>query len=128
MNGGRVGGSTVLLVGVETQMAVFTKIKESEAPKRLSYASARLAGRMREYEGYINDVAASNGIVGQIRPDSGETARGLALRVNRAAKRMGAEVETWVSDGTVYFRVSGTGSASAPEAPAPAPRATRRKA
>lgn len=108
-------------------MAIFTKIKESEAPKRLSYASARLAGRMREYEGYIADVAASNGTAGQIRPDAGETARGLALRVNRAAKRTGKEVETWVSNGTVYFRVSGTASAPAAAAPAAA-RVTKRKA
>ena len=33
-------------------------------------------------------------------------ARGVALRISRAAKRMGKATDTWVVDGTVYFKIA----------------------
>jgi hypothetical protein len=59
---------------------------------------------MREYEKYIE--AVPSGKVGKLVPARGETARGIALRISRAAKRMGKSSNTWVVDGTVYFSLS----------------------
>lgn len=84
-------------------MAEFTVIKDSEAP-RPARQTGRLAARMREYEKYIE--AVPSGKVGRLSPSRGETARGIALRISRAAKRMGKSSNTWVVDGTVYFTLS----------------------
>jgi hypothetical protein len=59
---------------------------------------------MREYEKFVE--AVGSGKVGKLVPARGETARGIALRISRAAKRGGKATETWVVDGTVYFKVS----------------------
>jgi len=59
---------------------------------------------MREYEKFVD--AVGNGKVGRLVPNKGETARGIALRISRAAKRMGKSTETWVVDGAVYFKAS----------------------
>ena len=58
---------------------------------------------MREYENYVKSVGADE--VGQLVPEEGESARGLVLRLARAAKRLNMTVETWIDDGKVYFRV-----------------------
>ena len=58
---------------------------------------------MREYEGYVKDV--KRGDVGKLTPGANESARGLALRVSRAAKRLGKQADTWVVDKDFYFRV-----------------------
>jgi hypothetical protein len=84
-------------------MAEFTVIKDSDAP-RPARQTGRLAARMREYEKYIDAVPA--GKVGRLTPSRGETARGIALRISRAAKRQGKSSNTWVVDGTVYFSLS----------------------
>jgi len=59
---------------------------------------------MREYEKYVESVPT--GKVGKLTPSRGETARGIALRISRAAKRSGKVSNTWVVDGTVYFSLS----------------------
>jgi hypothetical protein len=84
-------------------MAEFTVIKDSDAP-RPARQTGRLAARMREYEKYID--AVPSGKVGRLTPSRGETARGIALRISRAAKRQGKISNTWVVDGTVYFSLS----------------------
>ncbi|MCO5200374.1 MAG: hypothetical protein M9925_01525 [Chloroflexi bacterium] len=84
-------------------MAEFTVIKDSDAP-RPARQTGRLAARMREYEKYIDAVPP--GKVGRLTPSRGETARGIALRISRAAKRQGKSSNTWVVDGTVYFSLS----------------------
>lgn len=78
-------------------------IKESEAP-RPSRQTGRLAARMREYEKFVEGVPA--GKVGKLVPSRGETPRGVALRVSRAAKRMNKTISTWVVDDMVYFSVA----------------------
>lgn len=83
-------------------MAEFTVVKESDAP-RPTRQSGRLAVRMREYEAYVQ--AVGTGKVGRLSPGKGETARGLALRVSRAGKRMNKNINTWVADNSVYFSV-----------------------
>ncbi len=84
-------------------MAEFTVVKESDAP-RPTRQSGRLAVRMREYEGYVGAVGA--GKVGKLAPGRAETARGVALRVSRAGKRVGKNVNTWVADNAVFFSVN----------------------
>lgn len=84
-------------------MAVFSVIKDSEAP-RPARQTGRLAARMREYEKYVEQV--TQGKVGKLVPSPGETPRAIAMRVSRAARRIGKNVNTWVVDGTVFFTVS----------------------
>lgn len=84
-------------------MAEFTVIKEADAP-RPARQTGRLATRMREYEKFVESVGS--GKVGKLTPSRGETARGVALRISRAAKRMEKATETWVVDGAVYFKIS----------------------
>jgi len=56
---------------------------------------------MAEYESYVAGVR--RGQVGRLSPGQGESARGIALRISRAARRSGKEVQTWTTDGVVYF-------------------------
>lgn len=85
-------------------MADFSVIKETEAPHP-TRQTGRLATRMREYEKYITSV--TDGKIGKLTPSRGETARGIALRISRAGKRLDKIVTTWVVDGVVYFNVVG---------------------
>ena len=83
-------------------MARFSKIKEDAAPKPLRQ-SGRLAARMREYERHVTEVG--RGEVGKLVPEQGESPRGLALRIGRAARRLNRTAETWVVDDVLYFKV-----------------------
>ena len=67
-------------------MATFSKVKAADAPKPAKQ-TGRLAARMREYETYVTDLKA--GEVGKLVPDKDESARGIALRIGRAATRAG---------------------------------------
>lgn len=81
-------------------MAKFAKIARKDAPEPLRQ-SGRLSSRMRQYEDYVRGL--KSGEVGKLVPDSGETTRGVALRVSRAAKRANVNIATWVVDNVVYF-------------------------
>ncbi len=81
-------------------MADFSVVKKKDAP-RPTRQSGRLALRMREYDKYVESLKAED--AGRLIPAKGESARGVALRISRAGKRVGRPVDTWVSDGTVYF-------------------------
>ena len=84
-------------------MAKFSTVKASAAPSPTKQ-TGRLSARMRQYEAYVNDV--KEGETGKLTPEEGETVRGLALRITRAAKRVGKTADTYVRDGSVYFNVS----------------------
>ncbi len=84
-------------------MVKFSTIKASAAPGPMRQ-TGRLTARMRQYEDYVNSVKSDE--AGKLTPEEGETARGLALRISRAAKRVGKTADTWVRDGSVYFVVS----------------------
>ena len=84
-------------------MVKFTTIKASAAPGPMRQ-TGRLTARMRQYEDYVNSVKSDE--AGRLTPEESETTRGLALRVSRAAKRIGKTADTWVRDGSVYFVVS----------------------
>jgi hypothetical protein len=58
---------------------------------------------MLEYDRYIDSLKANQG--GMLVPEDGESLRGLALRISRAAKRRGREADTRVVNGAVYFTV-----------------------
>ena len=83
-------------------MAKFQKIAKEEAPIPLK-ASGRLRARMKLYEEHVASVGA--GEVGKLVPDKDESARGLALRTARAARRVGKPIKTWIHKGTVYFEL-----------------------
>jgi hypothetical protein len=82
-------------------MADFAVIDAAKAPR--PHRPNVLAKRMAEYEGYV--LAVKKGQVGRLAPSVGETARGLALRIGRAARRVGKRVTSWVADDVLYFRV-----------------------
>jgi hypothetical protein len=84
-------------------MATLIVIDASQAPRPLR-KGAGLVARMAEYEGFVNGV--KKGQVGKLSPSSGETARGVVLRISRAGKRLGRSVDVWVVDGAVYFKSS----------------------
>jgi hypothetical protein len=83
-------------------MAEFSTVSEADAP-RPHRQTGRLATRMREYEDYVKNVRA--GRVGKLTPSRGETARSIALRVSRAARRVNKAADTWIAEGAVYFKV-----------------------
>ena len=56
---------------------------------------------MRQYETYVRGV--KKGQAGRLAPTGPETTKGVALRVRRAARRLGASTNVWVADGAVYF-------------------------
>ncbi len=87
----------------QSSVATFSVISAASAPKAAK-TSGHLTARMHEFDSYI--VAVKSGQVGKLAPSAGETARGISLRVARAAKRQGKTVETWVANDLVYFKVS----------------------
>lgn len=87
-------------------MARFRLVDKEKAP-RPAKQSGRLAARMREFDAYVEQLATSKDKVGELMPDAGETARGLSLRISRAARRLNKNATTWVGkDGSVYFTIS----------------------
>ena len=83
-------------------MATFTVIDAAQAPQPVRQ-SGRLRARMVEYESFVGVV--KKGHVGKLSPSTGETVRGVALRISRAGKRLGRSVDVWVEDGAVFFKV-----------------------
>jgi hypothetical protein len=83
-------------------MPDFSVVDEAAAPAAPRTRPA-LVRRMREYEGYV--TAVKPGRVGRLNPGAGETAKGLAIRISRAGRRIGKRVHTWISGDVVYFRV-----------------------
>jgi len=81
-------------------LAKFSKMAREKAPNPIRQ-TGRLKARMREYEEFIEGVR--KGEAGKLDPEPGETARGIALRISRAAKRKGIFIRTWVVDNSVYF-------------------------
>jgi hypothetical protein len=81
-------------------MAKFQKIPKSQAPVPVRQ-TGRLAARMRLYEEHVASIGA--GEVGKLIPDRDETARGIALRIGRAARRVNRPVKTWIDKSVVYF-------------------------
>lgn len=87
-------------------MARFRLVDKEKAP-RPAKQSGRLAARMREFDAYVEQLATSKDKVGELMPDEGETARGLSLRISRAARRLNKNAQTWVGkDGAVYFTIA----------------------
>ncbi|MBE7517835.1 MAG: hypothetical protein HS107_01155 [Thermoflexaceae bacterium] len=84
-------------------MAKFSKMPREKAPNPVRQ-TGRLKARMREYEDHVASI--KKGEAGRLDPEGGETVRGIALRISRAAKRMGVSVRTWVVEGSVYFELS----------------------
>lgn len=84
-------------------MVQFSTVKASAAPSPLKQ-TGRPNVRMRQYEDFVNAVGADE--AGKLMPEEGETTRSLAMRVSRAARRVGKTATTWTRDDAVYFIVS----------------------
>ena len=84
-------------------MVQFAKDRQTNYPGPLKQ-TARPSVRMRQYESFVNDVGP--GEAGKLTPEGDETTRSLAMRVSRAAKRVGRTANTWTRDDAVYFTVS----------------------
>ncbi len=93
-------------------MAIFERIPAGTAPARPTTTTpSAMQSRMRQFESYATDVGA--GEVGVLEPENTETTRALAMRLSRAATRLGCEIESWPSDGKLYFRVESAKKATA---------------
>jgi len=84
-------------------MVQFSTVKASAAPSPMQQ-TGRASVRMRQYEDFVNAVGSDE--AGKLTPEEGETTRSLAMRVSRAAKRVGKTANTWTRDNAVYFIVS----------------------
>lgn len=84
-------------------MVQFSTVKASAAPSPIKQ-TGRPSVSMRQYEDFVNAVGADE--AGKLTPEEGETTRSLAMRVARAAKRVGKTADTWTRDDAVYFIVS----------------------
>jgi hypothetical protein len=81
-------------------LAKFQKISKADAPIPVRQ-TGRLATRMRLYEEHVASI--KSGEVGKLTPDNDETARGIALRIGRAARRINKPVKAWIDRNVVYF-------------------------
>ena len=81
-------------------MARFQKISKADAPIP-TRQPGRLTARMRLYEEHAGSIRV--GEVGKLTPDKDETARGVALRIGRAGRRINKPVKAWIDRGIVYF-------------------------
>jgi hypothetical protein len=54
------------------------------------------------YDGFIRDVGSTN--VGELHLEQAENARAVKVRLRRASKRLGIDIEIWDNDGKVYFK------------------------
>jgi hypothetical protein len=84
-------------------MAEFSVIEAARAPHPTTTPNSARR-RMAEYDRHV--LSLKSGQAGKLTPGAGETARGIALRVFRAGKRLGKVVDAWVVDGIVYFKVT----------------------
>lgn len=84
-------------------MVTFQKIKKDSMPPSRPRAYTSTA-RQREYEGYI--LALKAGEAGKLEPEDGETTRGLAVRLTRAASRLGKAVDVRAAEDAVYFALA----------------------
>ena len=85
-------------------MATFERIPAGKAPPRpASTKPSGLQARMRVFERYAAEVG--DGEVGVLEPEHSETTRGLAMRMSRAAGRLGRILESWPFEGKLYFKV-----------------------
>ena len=73
---------------------------EVPPPHRTSKA---VAEAQQQYEGYIRAI---NGDVGELELDPEENLRGVKVRLRRAARRVGKELQIWDADGRVYFQIT----------------------
>ena len=82
-------------------MAQFAVVDRAKAPAPPVKQSGQHRESMRQYETYV--LGVKKGRAGRLAPAGPETPKGVALRVRRAARRLGANVEVWVADDVVYF-------------------------
>ena len=83
-------------------MVQFAKDRTANYPGPLKQIG-RASVRMRQYEDFVNQVGPDE--AGKLTPEGDETTRNLAMRVSRAARRVGKTADTWTRDGVVYFTV-----------------------
>ena len=83
-------------------MVQFAKNRAVNYPGPLKQ-TGRPSVRMRQYEDFVNAVGPDE--AGKLTPEGDETTRNLAMRVSRAARRVGKTANTWTRDGVVYFTV-----------------------
>ena len=74
--------------------------KTNEVPKQTSLPRA-IREQQKVYDDFIQAVSVSD--VGELILDPAESARSVKVRIRRAAKRLGAEIQIWDANGNVYF-------------------------
>jgi hypothetical protein len=76
------------------------KAEEVPSPRRSPKA---VQEAQLQYESFIQTV---DGNVGELELAPEEQARGVKLRLRRAATRLGREIDIWDANGHVYFRLA----------------------
>jgi hypothetical protein len=77
-------------------------VRSSNEVPQPSTASKAVQEARRQYEGYIRVVGTNVGEL-EILPE--EQVRSVKVRLRRAAKRIGSELDIWDINDRVYFRV-----------------------
>ena len=74
------------------------KANEVPSPSRVSRAVRQ---RQETYENFIREI---EGNVGELDLAPGEVARGVKVRLRRAATSLGTQIDIWDTNGKVYFK------------------------
>ena len=85
-------------------MVQFTTEKAIDVPGPTRKPGRADLQTQRQFEAYVLDLEPDE--AGRLTPEGDETTRSLAMRVYRAARRVGKTSNCWTRDGVVYFVVS----------------------
>jgi hypothetical protein len=77
------------------------RLSEVPAPTR---TSRKAQVKQSEYNGYLRVLEDSE--VGDLELDPADNSRSVKMSLQRAARRLGMEIDVWESNGHVYFRKS----------------------
>jgi hypothetical protein len=83
-------------------MPTLTKRSATEVPPQTRSSKAVQEAKL-QYEGFIQSVDSN---VGELELGPEEQARGVKVRLRRAATRLGREIDIWDANGRVYFRLT----------------------
>jgi len=75
------------------------KASEIPTPSRAPKAARE---QQEMYDSFVRQIGSD---VGQLELEQGEQARGIKVRLRRAASRLNTPLEIWDVDGRVYFQI-----------------------
>jgi hypothetical protein len=82
-------------------MPKFSVRSSNEVPQP-TWASKAVQEARRQYEGYVREIGNN---VGELEILPGEQVRSIKVRLRRAARQTGSELDIWDINDRIYFRV-----------------------